>query len=355
MNFSKNLALATVLAPALVIGVANAAQPGLYLGAGVGQANMDKDSDDLDYKGNNDFKISDEDTAWKAYLGYNFLPWLGVEAGYVDFGDFRKDVNGSKLRVDANGWDAFVVASLPLGPVDLFAKVGGIALTNDVNASQFGSDSDSDTQLAYGAGIAYNVGRFSFRVEAEGFDDNEVDDFYLVTAGVTYRLSADKPAPVAAAPVPAPEPEQCPDGDGDGVCDSVDQCPDTPRGTEVESMGCNCHYSLNLEFAFDSAELSINDMVQLDALVPILKNPKISFISGKIDGYTDSTGSESYNMGLSKRRADSVYKYLESKGVNLGSRFTTQGYGEADPVASNDTEEGRAQNRRVVLRRTDCK
>ena len=120
-------------------------------------------------------------------------------------------------------------------------------------------------------------------------------------------------------------------------------------------MGCNCHYSLNLEFAFDSAELSINDMVQLDALVPILKNPKISFIGGKIDGYTDSTGSDSYNMGLSKRRADSVYKYLESKGVNLGSRFTTQGYGEADPVASNDTEEGRAQNRRVVLRRTDCK
>jgi len=59
-------------------------------------------------------------------------------------------------------------------------------------------------------------------------------------------------------------------------------------------------------------------------------------------------------MGLSQRRADAVMEYLESKGANLTGRFTATGYGEADPVASNDTEEGRAQNRRVVLHRTDC-
>jgi len=47
-------------------------------------------------------------------------------------------------------------------------------------------------------------------------------------------------------------------------------------------------------------------------------------------------------------------QYLDSKGAKLTGRFTTTGYGEADPVASNDTEEGRAQNRRVVLHRTDC-
>ena len=95
-------------------------------------------------------------------------------------------------------------------------------------------------------------------------------------------------------------------------------------------------------------------MVELDALVPVLTNPKVSFIGGKIDGYTDEIGTEAYNLDLSKRRAQAVFNYLESKGVDMAGRFTTHGYGQSDPIASNDTEEGRAKNRRVVLHRTDC-
>jgi OOP family OmpA-OmpF porin len=227
------------------------------------------------------------------------------------------------IRLDPTDWDAFLVASLPIGPVDLLAKVGGIALDTDVNTAQFGSN-------------------------------NEVDDFYMVSAGVTYHFAKKKPAPVAtavAAPVVA---AACTDTDGDGVCDTDDQCPTTPSGARVDSMGCLCHYSMAIEFAFDSAKLSDSDMAQLDGLVPVLTNPKVSFIGGMIEGYTDSMGSEDYNMGLSQRRADSVVKYLSSRGVNLDGRFTAKGYGEADPVASNDTKEGRAQNRRVVVRRTDC-
>ena len=156
-------------------------------------------------------------------------------------------------------------------------------------------------------------------------------------------------AAVAAAPAAA-----CADADGDGVCDADDQCPGTPPGTRVGSMGCDCDYTLNLEFAFDSAKLTPGDMAQLDALVPILTNPKVGFIRGSIDGHTDSIGSEAYNLGLSKRRAEAVASYLQSRGVDLGDRFAINGFGESDPVASNDTEEGRAQNRRVVVRRTDC-
>ncbi len=77
-------------------------------------------------------------------------------------------------------------------------------------------------------------------------------------------------------------------------------------------------------------------------------------MGGVIEGHTDSIGSEEYNMGLSKRRAESVASYLASQGVNLGSRFATEAFGEAKPIASNDTEAGRAENRRVVIRRTDC-
>ncbi len=73
-----------------------------------------------------------------------------------------------------------------------------------------------------------------------------------------------------------------------------------------------------------------------------------------IEGHTDSIGDANYNIGLSNRRAESVANYLKSHGVNMGSRFALKGMGEADPIASNDTEAGRAENRRVVISRTDC-
>jgi len=64
--------------------------------------------------------------------------------------------------------------------------------------------------------------------------------------------------------------------------------------------------------------------------------------------YTDSTGSEEHNLQLSQKRADSVANYMSTQNVNSG-RFTTEGYGEAQPVATNDTAAGRAQNRRVEV------
>ncbi len=356
MNISKKLALTALLAASLVTGAAYAAEPGLYLGGSYGQTNVDQDASDFGYKDDNR-KFDDDASAWKFFVGYNWsvLSWLnvGLEGGYKNFGQLRTNtaIPGEKLRADPTGWDGFVVGTIPIGPVDVFAKVGGIALNRDVNYLGQQDDED-DNQLAYGVGVAYNFGHLAFRVEAEGFDDNEVDDFYMVSAGFTYHFRSPKPAVVAAPVVAA---AACLDGDDDGVCDGVDQCPTTPAGATVDSMGCTCHYSMNLEFAFDSDELTINDMVDLDALVPVLTNPKVSFIGGKIDGYTDEIGTEAYNLDLSKRRAESVYKYLESKGVNMSGRFTTTGYGKSDPVASNATEEGRAKNRRVVLRRTDCK
>ena len=68
----------------------------------------------------------------------------------------------------------------------------------------------------------------------------------------------------------------------------------------------------------------------------------------RIDGHTDSVGSEVYNQGLSERRADAVRRYFVNQGVP-STRLGTQGYGESNPVASNDTEDGRARNRRVEL------
>ena len=353
MKFRQLLKLALLPASALLVSATQAAEPGPYVGVSGGQTTIDQDASDFGYQGNNKFDIDDNDTGWKAYLGYNFFPWLGVEGGYVDFGSLSQDFPGGKTDLDLTGWDTFLVGTVPLGPVDLFAKVGGINIKSELNTNNTGTSSENDVKLAYGVGAAYNIGHWALRVEAEAFDDNDVDDFYFVSAGVTYRFGADEPvaapAPVAAAPA------ACADADRDGVCDTEDQCPNTPSGTQVGSMGCNCNYSLALEFAFDSATLTANDMAQLDEIVAVLKNPKVGFINGSIDGYTDSIGTDTYNLGLSKRRAQSVANYLQSKGVNLAGRFSINGYGETNPVASNDTSEGRALNRRVEVRRTDCK
>lgn len=83
-------------------------------------------------------------------------------------------------------------------------------------------------------------------------------------------------------------------------------------------------------------------------------NPKLNFVTGEIDGYTDNVGDPQYNVKLSKRRDDAVADYLRSKGVKMSDRFMTQGFGEEHPIADNKTEEGRAQNRRAPIHRTDC-
>jgi OOP family OmpA-OmpF porin len=99
-------------------------------------------------------------------------------------------------------------------------------------------------------------------------------------------------------------------------------------------------------FDFDSAEIKSEAYPMLDEASDILKkNPKLNV---EIDGHTDSTGPAAYNMTLSERRANAVMEYFISKGVDA-KRLTIKGFGLTKPAASNDTEEGRAKNRRVEL------
>jgi len=140
----------------------------------------------------------------------------------------------------------------------------------------------------------------------------------------------------------------CPlDSDGDGVPDYQDQCPDTPAGAEVNSLGCEEDLVLrDVNFEFDSAQLtSTAESILDDVSEKLMANDTLRI---RLEGHTDSIGPASYNKELSQRRADSVKAYLVSKGFPA-ENITTIGYGEEQPVASNDTAEGRAQNRRVEL------
>jgi len=100
-------------------------------------------------------------------------------------------------------------------------------------------------------------------------------------------------------------------------------------------------------FAFNKAELLPKAFASLSGISETLKAN--SDYSARIEGYTDSIGSEEYNLKLSERRAQAVADYLASKGVNR-SQLQVVPMGEANPVASNKTKTGRAANRRVEIK-----
>lgn len=151
------------------------------------------------------------------------------------------------------------------------------------------------------------------------------------------------PPPVAVAP-PAPV-----DSDGDGVFDDKDQCPGTPRGAAIDAVGCVRKGSITLagvNFENDSARLLPESLAVLDAIAADLKRyPRLKV---EVQGHTDSVGSDAYNQKLSQSRAESVRDRLVSQGVDA-AQLLARGYGEARPVTTNATPEGRLQNRRVAM------
>jgi len=102
----------------------------------------------------------------------------------------------------------------------------------------------------------------------------------------------------------------------------------------------------NITFATDSAVFQTGFNNILDSVAIVLKKYDKTLIN--VTGHTDSTGSDDYNLKLSQERAVAVGNYLNLRGVNA-SRLVVRGMGESMPIASNDTEAGRAQNRRVEL------
>ncbi len=120
------------------------------------------------------------------------------------------------------------------------------------------------------------------------------------------------------------------------------------EGAKVERVGEGIKITFSSGILFDVDQSNVKGQYQseLTELSRILN--KYGDTNILLVGYTDSTGSEEYNLGLSEKRADSVANYLATQNVN-SARFTTEGYGEAQPVATNDTAAGRAQNRRVEV------
>ena len=139
-------------------------------------------------------------------------------------------------------------------------------------------------------------------------------------------------------PVPEPEPEPA-------VVEEVEE-----EVVVVEEVVLEKIVLRGINFDFDKSDIKPEFVPVLDEAVEILKErPDTNVI---IEGHTDWTGTEKYNQGLSERRAASVCNYLVEKGISQNS-LETVGYGEADPIADNHTQEGRSMNRRVVFKILD--
>ncbi|MCC6877283.1 MAG: OmpA family protein [Sandaracinaceae bacterium] len=138
------------------------------------------------------------------------------------------------------------------------------------------------------------------------------------------------------------------DADRDGVLQHVDECPDTAAGAEVDARGCVIIRERlvlqGIQFAYDSADILPESENNLNVGMQALRdNPQVRV---EIGGHTDNQGSRSYNMDLSRRRAEAVRDWLVTHGID-SSRMRVRGYGPTRPAASNDTPEGQAQNRRI--------
>ena len=142
------------------------------------------------------------------------------------------------------------------------------------------------------------------------------------------------------------------DSDRDGVRNSRDECPNTLYGLKVDSKGCRIEVmepvdiKLQVNFDFDKSEIKPMYYGRLRAVADFMnKYPQTSIF---LRGYTCSMGPARYNLGLSQRRADSIRNYLiKELGIDP-TRLRAKGYGEANPIASNATREGRVKNRRVT-------
>jgi hypothetical protein len=176
---------ATLLA--LSTGAAYAQSPdndeGFYVGGGVGQ--FDIEIDGLDGVDEAVGRLDDSDTAWQAFIGWRLNPYISLQAAYIDFGrpedDFSTSTaDGGKFGAELSGFAPAIIGTLPLGPVELSAKLGyyiyDLEIVGDIDDLDIDRD-DSGEDLMYGVGVGMTFfERLHAKLEYEKIDLEDVDD-----------------------------------------------------------------------------------------------------------------------------------------------------------------------------------
>ncbi|WP_420465013.1 OmpA family protein [Panacagrimonas sp.] len=320
----------------------------------------------------------------RALVGLPLGSNLNLELGIVGY---AADPEAGGPDLEQYGAGADLMIPFAKGNVTPFMVLGGGYLR-----AEAGNIERLDNGYANaGLGLLFDLGR-GWGIRAEGryvalFPDSkaDIDEGHLddAVAGLGLQYTFQRPEPPAPPPPPPPpvvvappadsdgdgvidSADQCPntpvgvqvdvrgcplDGDGDGVPDYLDKCPNTTRGLKVDADGCVREAQTivlqNVNFEFDKDTLTVDARTVLSGVAQGLMSQKD--LKVEIAGHTDALGSDGYNQRLSDRRAASVKSYLISQGVHP-TQLISRGYGESQPVASNETVEGQAQNRRVEFR-----
>ena len=286
--------------------------------------------------------------AWKAFGGYQFNRYIGVEAGYFSLGRFgftSTTVPAGTLdgRIKLHGINLDLVGTLPLSErFSVFGRVGAQhASARDSFSGNGGvvvlspNPSKSETNVKFGAGLQYAITpSLMLRGEAERYRVNDAvgnhGDINVYSLGLVFAFGREPtpaprpmaavayeapppPAPVvAAAPPPPPLPVPVP------------APPPPPRRVS---------FSADTLFSFDRSEIGPQGKVALDQFAHELVGTHFDSIT--VEGHTDRLGSQAYNQKLSMRRAEAVKSYLAADGVD-GGRIAAAGMGESQPVTKAD-------------------
>jgi OOP family OmpA-OmpF porin len=325
---------------------------------------------DLDLMVGKNFFDSDanlEDTlAYGLRYNHNYQnsPW-GTQIGYERINGADIDIAGVVGDIDADRFFANMLYDFyEEGKLKTFL-LGGFGY-EDVD-SNFAS-LDSQLFVDLGVGLRYMLSeQLSLVAEAKyirKLEDNMND--FTTSIGIGYRFGEAavkkapqaEPVPVVASttpsyhiePKPAPKPvvrEVPKDSDGDGVMDNFDMCPNTFSSTQVDKNGCPVMMELHVNFDFNKYNVKSVYQNQIDKAVRAMKI--MPWVSATVVGHTDSIGSDGYNQKLSERRANAVKQAMIKSGNLKADRITALGKGEKEPIATNKTDEGRAENRRVEV------
>jgi opacity protein-like surface antigen len=160
---------------------------GLYLGVGAGQFNIKVD--DIDTADEINQTFDSDDTVYKVFAGWRFNPYIGVELDYIDLGKPEDTVEDTKVEASISGVAPYLVGTLPLGPIELFAKVGYYFYDVEINAQDIVAVNESDEDLVYGAGVGITLfDHLHARLEYEIIDVSDVDDANAIWLSGAWRF-----------------------------------------------------------------------------------------------------------------------------------------------------------------------
>lgn len=315
--------------------VASAQDTPWYAGARIGAthySNFDNTQSSGNLKGDVNFSGG-------LFLGYNINDWFALETGYTHLGkiEVTNDTEIKNQAFDLVGkftWQA-------TKSLDLFAKAG-VALYQTEGKHALSGFEDNGLNATAGLGLEHHfTDNLSARLEYQlyhslALDDQNYEsewDTHLIALGVVYSWGGQEAAEIKDAPIFIQK---------EKIVEGV-----TPAIVALEKVIKVGKKTAKIDFATAKEKLSATSIGQLQPIIQHLSDyPQATIV---VIGHTDSRGASQFNQELSEHRAEAVAKYLTKEYSIATERINTLGAGEFEPIASNETAQGRAKNRQVSV------